>query len=137
MPWMPLKSWFLTASMTACVLLPPMPSMTGKRPSLASNIVLITNCFSSAERVGASEVVPKTTKKSAPLVMTWFTMLIKASTSTERSVLKGVTRAMPMPLKGLYFIFNQSFKLLNLTKPSGSCVGHGCWKQGRWLAGFG
>ena len=78
--------------------------MMGNRPLLDLSIVLITKFFSSAVSVGASEVVPNTTKKSAPLSMTWLTIFVKSYTSTEKSFLKGVIKAMPVPLNMFFFI---------------------------------
>ena len=152
MPWMPSKFWALMAAMTVCVLLPPMPSMMGNRPLLDLSIVLITKFFSSIVSVGASDVVPNTTKKSAPLSMTWLTIFVKASTSTEKSFLKGVIKAMPVPLNMFFFHCFIDYKvkgpwvrrracaqklrkiIVVPTKPSNNCAGHGCSKQGRWHA---
>ena len=143
MPSMPEKSCALMASTTACVLLPPMPSRMGRRLAFAFNIVLITRFFSAGVRVGASEVVPRTTKKSAPWSMTWLTMRVNASTSTEKSFLKGVTKATPVPLKGLFFIallLSLIFSVFRVpdfitfvspSRLSSNCKGHGCLKQGR------
>ena len=55
--------------MTAAVLLPPVPAMTGKRLLTRSTTNRITSTRSSMDRVAASPVVPQTMMASVPLMI--------------------------------------------------------------------
>jgi hypothetical protein len=99
------KSLVFNSSTTLAVLLPPTPKTIGTLPLFAVVIAWITTSFSSAFKVALSAVVPNITKYSTPPSITKFVILANASVSTEKSFLKGVTKATPVPINDciLYF----------------------------------
>ena len=92
------KSLVCSSATTSIVLFPPTPKTKGNLPLLASITVAITISFSDADKVAFSAVVPRTTRYSIPPSMEKLTIRVNASVSIEKSALKGVTRATPVPI---------------------------------------
>src|SRR5215204_6641776 len=92
------------------VLFEPVPATTGTRPFAILTTVLTTRRSSSSDIAGVSPVVPQGTRPWTPPWIWNSTMPSRASTSTS-PFLKGVTRAVNVPLNISLLQFEVLMKL--------------------------